>query len=365
MHPDRVLGVAPSAGAPEKLVAHRAASDALGLTEPQQLLRESSDGILQARQLAYQREVQWAPADVTAQLEAASIAAADAQAQAVIAGKQGDMTESMDDADGQYRKASEARALADEQAARKAELEQVHRAHLAWLAETTFTRQSAQDAAAELGRRYPDQEPASPLQAPVSRSQTAEDRAADIERARQAEDEIAARHAAEHEADRDVADEFGQEPWQQVQAEREADPWQAGLADFGQGIEQAEPEARMVTECTGQIGLGRKRKLLRQQIHLVHTTLPPWSTFPRLQHFPLVRMNYPAQEQCKKLTTYHPVVSPLPHLAYTFEHSRWYQADMPFTHQLRGCPRTAIGRAEVVAHVIDPDSTLCFHTAMW
>jgi conjugative relaxase-like TrwC/TraI family protein len=147
------LGAAPKAGQVETYASWRAAWRALDRPDADRDEAEMSDGQLQLRICAYEREKAWAPRYVANEL-AGTRQAADRHRQKAVtcAAEAADATDTAGRAQlGQ--EATDAAALADLLDARVGELEAVDEARALWWAHTAGTRAAADRAAAELQAR--------------------------------------------------------------------------------------------------------------------------------------------------------------------------------------------------------------------
>jgi conjugative relaxase-like TrwC/TraI family protein len=147
------LGAAPKAGQVEAYASWRAAWRALDRPDADRAEAEMSDGQLQLRIRAYQREEAWAPRYVANEL-GGSRQAADRHRQNATTRT----AEAADTTDAERRaqleqEATDAAALADLLDNRIAELETVDEARAMWWAHTASTRTAADRAAAELQDR--------------------------------------------------------------------------------------------------------------------------------------------------------------------------------------------------------------------
>jgi conjugative relaxase-like TrwC/TraI family protein len=147
------LGAAPKSGQVEAYASWRAAWRALDRPDADRDEAEMSDGQLQLRIRAYEREKAWAPRYVANEL-AGTRQAADRhrQAAATRAAEAADTTDTARRAQLQ-QEASDAGALADLLDARAAELQDVDDARALWWAHTAGTRAAADRAEAELQAR--------------------------------------------------------------------------------------------------------------------------------------------------------------------------------------------------------------------
>jgi hypothetical protein len=118
---------------------------ALEIADEQAEIRAMSRGELEARVLAGERAQAAAPPDVSRQLRLTAQAEADAWQQSADAHAEHDQVQ-----------ASNARALATAAAVEKTRLEAANARYEFWSAETGATRQTAEQAKAELGRRGPE-----------------------------------------------------------------------------------------------------------------------------------------------------------------------------------------------------------------
>jgi conjugative relaxase-like TrwC/TraI family protein len=223
--PAEALGSAPAGGAAEALAAHRQASAAIGLTDPEQEIRECSDGELESRTLAYEREMTWAPAYVAEDLRTTSMAEADTKAESAIAWAQAEKSADMAD----ILKAAGYDALAETLSARKADLAEIDQAYDAWHLQTDAKRQAASTAATEQVRR----DPASvPPPAASQGSAATDDLSALVDSARQAQAKISAEaEAATQAAENDADERRSADHWRDLAASRDSATWQPGRAE--------------------------------------------------------------------------------------------------------------------------------------
>jgi conjugative relaxase-like TrwC/TraI family protein len=147
------LGAAPKAGEVEAYASWRAAWRALDRPDADRAEAELSDGQLQLRIRAYQRETAWAPRYVANELAGTRQAAEHYRQTA--AGRTAEATDTTDQdrRTELEREAAEATALADLLDHRVAELETVDEARALWWAHTAGTRAAADRAIAELQAR--------------------------------------------------------------------------------------------------------------------------------------------------------------------------------------------------------------------
>ena len=154
------LGSAPPDGLSEHKAMFRAAHAALNMPDLAAEEAEASDGLLRARVRAAEREENWAPEYVAEQLEEASNALRDRQADAVLWSARAEVLEDADEAEKLRAAAAEAQREANELQDRIAELEIMDRDRAEWFVHTAVTRDLAQRAAREAARRGLDLEAA-------------------------------------------------------------------------------------------------------------------------------------------------------------------------------------------------------------
>jgi conjugative relaxase-like TrwC/TraI family protein len=147
------LGAAPKAGQVEAYASWRAAWRALDRPDADRAEAEMSDGQLQLRIRAYQREEAWAPRYVANELAGTRQAAErHRHTAATRAAEAADTTDTAPRGQ-REQEAADAAALADLLDDRVAELETVDEARTLWWAHTAGTRAAADRAAAELQTR--------------------------------------------------------------------------------------------------------------------------------------------------------------------------------------------------------------------
>jgi conjugative relaxase-like TrwC/TraI family protein len=154
------LGPAPKPGQVEAHATWRAAWDALGRPEVEAEEAQMSDGQLRARQRAYQREQNWAPAYVGNHLAQAIQDADHYRQTAQIRTAEADATTNPDTAAARRYDADAANAVAEALDSQIEQLREVQRDRAQWLVDTASTRVRAERAGLELANRHADDHPA-------------------------------------------------------------------------------------------------------------------------------------------------------------------------------------------------------------
>jgi hypothetical protein len=147
------LGSAPGTGSPEARASWHAAWTALGRPEASREEAELSDGALRNRVAAWDREQEWQPSNVWAEMKATGQKLADVQAEAAVRQAEADAAATDAERVRLQGLADERAAQAEVMAAQQQRLEQLNADRAAWYAETAVTRAAAQRAEAELESR--------------------------------------------------------------------------------------------------------------------------------------------------------------------------------------------------------------------
>ncbi|MFD3407003.1 MobF family relaxase [Kribbella sp. NPDC058693] len=151
-----VLGPAPGTSTPEKRAAWHAAWNALGRPEATAEEANLSEGTLRIRIKAWQREQQWAPRPVNAEMRATGQNRARYEQEAAILRAQADATRDADERARLTEEAEGRQALAETMREIEAGLAEVAEERAAWYIETAATREAAERAQAALSLRGRD-----------------------------------------------------------------------------------------------------------------------------------------------------------------------------------------------------------------
>lgn len=151
--PAQPIGPAPARGSVEARGSWYAAWRALDRPEATAEETELSDGALQARVMARQREETWAPAWVGDDLAATAQALDRYRQAATLARAEARVTDDPQQHTAALRRAAEAAALVETLTVQQQRLELAAEVRGGWYAHTAETRAAAQRAAAELARR--------------------------------------------------------------------------------------------------------------------------------------------------------------------------------------------------------------------
>jgi hypothetical protein len=151
-----VIGPAPGTSTPEKRAAWYAAWTALGRPEASAEETNLSEGALRVRVKAWQREQQWAPPSVNAEMRATGQNRARYEQEAAILRARADATRDQDERDRLTEEAAGREALAETMQEVEAGLAAVAEERAAWYIETAATREAAERAQAALSLRGRD-----------------------------------------------------------------------------------------------------------------------------------------------------------------------------------------------------------------
>lgn len=250
------LGPPPARTDSERLAAHRTASEALGLTHDDTEIRETSDGLLQARVFAYDREKEWAPPDVAAELEITAKAEQIYRSHAALSREEGrEEVAAADD------------AAVTRLASHRETLTAIDDAYKAWDKETAMSRDMAARGQEEMERRGAIPRTEEPPPVTDSRFTTeAEPQEAEaeatalpdvdellartqasaraLETAAQAMERVQAYRSSETWFESEVDDPDHEYIWSRVDDERTASAFQPGREQIGQAREERETQAQ-------------------------------------------------------------------------------------------------------------------------
>jgi conjugative relaxase-like TrwC/TraI family protein len=151
-----LFGPSPGLTATEKRAAWREAWVALGQPESTREEEGLSVGALRLRVKAWERELEWQPPHVDAQLRATAMATAEHRQEAAILLAQAETTDDEAEQARLRTKAEGRNAMADRLAETEARLDEVAKQRVAWFKHTAATRQAAQRARVELAARDMD-----------------------------------------------------------------------------------------------------------------------------------------------------------------------------------------------------------------